>query len=64
MSTGIIITIAVFLFMVISFSLNKIPMGRRGSSEEIANGIVFLASDEASYITGHCLDINGGIIMM
>jgi 3-oxoacyl-[acyl-carrier protein] reductase len=45
-------------------TLNKIPMGRRGLSEEIANGIVFLASDEASYITGHCLDINGGIIMM
>ncbi|MCF0149797.1 MAG: SDR family oxidoreductase [Firmicutes bacterium] len=45
-------------------TLTKIPLHRRGTSEEIANGIVFLASDEASYITGHCLDINGGIFML
>ncbi len=45
-------------------TLNKIPLRRRGESEEIADGILFLASDQASYITGHCLDINGGFIMM
>lgn len=45
-------------------TLTKIPLHRRGTSEEIANGIVFLASDEASYITGHCLDINGGLFML
>lgn len=41
----------------------RIPMGRMGSDREIAVGIRFLASDEASYITGHVLDINGGLYM-
>lgn len=45
-------------------TLAKIPLHRRGTSEEVANGILFLASEEAGYITGHCLDINGGFIMM
>jgi len=36
------------------------PMGRRGTPEEIANGACFLASDEASYITGHLLYVDGG----
>ncbi len=45
-------------------TLRKIPAGRRGRNEEVAAGILFLASEEASYITGHCLDINGGSIMM
>ena len=40
-----------------------IPMGRRGEREEIAAGIVFLSSPEASYITGVNLDINGGAYM-
>lgn len=39
------------------------PMGRWGRPEEVASGIVFLASDEASFITGACLDINGGLLM-
>ena len=38
-------------------TLKKIPAGRRGTSEEIAAGILFMASEEASYVTGHCLDI-------
>ena len=38
----------------------EVPMGRLGSSEELANAIVFIASDEASYMTGHILDIDGG----
>src|SRR6202165_1459997 len=37
-----------------------VPMGRLGLSEELANAIVFLASDQASYITGHFLNVDGG----
>ena len=42
-------------------TLSKIPSGRMGKPSEIANGVVFLASDEASYITGHTLSVNGGM---
>lgn len=41
----------------------RIPLGRMGNDREIAVGVCFLASDEASYITGHVLDINGGLYM-
>ena len=37
-----------------------VPMGRLGLSEEVANAIVFIASDEASFITGHILNVDGG----
>src|SRR4030088_1206534 len=37
-----------------------VPMGRLGLSEELANAIVFIASDEASFITGHVLHVDGG----
>ncbi len=43
--------------------LNKIPAGAMGSAAEIASGVAFLASAEASYITGHTLHINGGMLM-
>ncbi|AGJ99247.1 3-oxoacyl-(Acyl-carrier-protein) reductase [Wolbachia endosymbiont of Drosophila simulans wNo] len=43
--------------------LDNIPMKRMGTGEEIAAGILFLASDEAKYITGHVLNINGGLFM-
>ena len=39
------------------------PMGRLGTSEEIADAIVFLASDEASFIQGQMLEVNGGFLM-
>jgi 3-oxoacyl-[acyl-carrier protein] reductase len=39
----------------------RIPLGRMGSPKEIAAAIVFLASDEAGYITGHVLNVNGGM---
>lgn len=39
------------------------PLGRFGRAEEVANSVLFLASDHASYITGVCLDINGGTLM-
>jgi NAD(P)-dependent dehydrogenase (short-subunit alcohol dehydrogenase family) len=38
-----------------------VPMGRLGLSEEMANAIVFIASDEASFITGHILNVDGGL---
>jgi|ERR1700676_4075872 len=38
-----------------------VPMNRLGLAEEMANGIVFVASDEASFITGHILNIDGGL---
>ena len=38
----------------------EVPMGRLGRSEELANAIVFIASDEASFITGHILNVDGG----
>jgi 3-oxoacyl-[acyl-carrier protein] reductase len=40
-----------------------IPLGRMGTDREIATAIVFLASDEAGYITGQVLDVNGGMHM-
>ena len=43
--------------------VSQIPLGRVGKSEDIANAALFLASDEAAYITGICLDVNGGIVM-
>lgn len=41
----------------------QIPMGRQGSDLEVANAVQFLASEEASYITGHVLNVNGGMLM-
>lgn len=43
--------------------LSLIPIGRMGTDQEVANGVRFLASEEASYITGHVLNINGGMFM-
>jgi len=43
--------------------LVNIPLARFGSSEDIAEAVKFLASDGASYITGHVLDVNGGMYM-
>jgi len=38
----------------------QVPLGRLGLSEEVAGGIVFIASDEARFITGHILNVDGG----
>jgi 3-oxoacyl-[acyl-carrier protein] reductase len=44
-------------------ALKLIPLGRVGAPEDVANAVAFLASDEASYITGHVLNVNGGMLM-
>jgi 3-oxoacyl-[acyl-carrier protein] reductase len=44
-------------------ALKAIPLGRVGTPEDVAHAVAFLASDEASYITGHVLSINGGMLM-
>jgi 3-oxoacyl-[acyl-carrier protein] reductase len=41
----------------------RIPLGRMGSARDVAAAIVFLASEEAGYITGHVLDVNGGMYL-
>lgn len=43
--------------------LTQIPLGRAGTDQDIANAVRFLASDDAAYITGHVLDVNGGMYM-
>ena len=43
--------------------LERIPMGRVGLDREVAFGVRFLASDEAGYVTGQVLHINGGLYM-
>jgi 3-oxoacyl-[acyl-carrier protein] reductase len=43
--------------------LARIPLGRMGTDAEVAAAIVFLASEEAGYITGTVLDVNGGLRM-
>ena len=43
--------------------LSKVPAGRAGTPEEVAAAVVFLASNEAAYVTGQTLHINGGMAM-
>ncbi len=44
-------------------ALDRIPMNRAGSSEDVARAVLFLASDAAAYITGHTLTVDGGLAM-
>jgi len=41
----------------------QIPLGRVGTVDDVASAVAFLASDEASYVTGHVLSVNGGMFM-
>ncbi len=42
--------------------LASIPLGRMGSPEDVASAVAFLASDDAGYVTGHTLHVNGGLL--
>ncbi len=44
-------------------ALKMIPLGRVGSDADVAHAVHFLASEEASYVTGHVLNVNGGMLM-
>ncbi|HEX3822755.1 MAG TPA: 3-oxoacyl-[acyl-carrier-protein] reductase [Candidatus Sulfotelmatobacter sp.] len=44
-------------------AVKQIPLGRVGTSDDVANAVAFFASEEASYITGHVLSVNGGMLM-
>lgn len=44
--------------------LGHVPLGRLGDAREVAAAVAFLASEEASYITGHTLHVNGGMAML
>jgi 3-oxoacyl-[acyl-carrier protein] reductase len=45
------------------YSLNEVPMGRVGDPSEIADVALFLASDLSRYVTGQCINVNGGMYM-
>ena len=47
----------------LQYVLSLTPLGRMGRNEEIAHAVLFLASPAASFITGHTLNVNGGILM-
>ena len=44
-------------------ALKVIPLGRAGTDQEVAHAVCFLASPDAGYITGHVLNVNGGMLM-
>ena len=41
----------------------NIPLGRLGEADDVANAVVFLASDQAGYVTGTTLHVNGGLYL-
>lgn len=45
------------------YNVNEVPLGRLGKPHDVAVAVKFLASEEAEYITGEILDVNGGILM-
>jgi len=44
-------------------AIKQIPLGRVGTPEDVAAAVAFLASDHAAYVTGHVLNVNGGMLM-
>jgi 3-oxoacyl-[acyl-carrier protein] reductase len=44
--------------------LGRVPAGRLGTAADVAAAVVFLASDEAQYVTGQTLHVNGGMAMI
>jgi 3-oxoacyl-[acyl-carrier protein] reductase/7-alpha-hydroxysteroid dehydrogenase len=43
--------------------MERIPLGRLGRPDDVANAFVWLASDEASYVTGHSFAVDGGAVI-
>ena len=43
--------------------LSQVPLGRPGTAEDVASAVLFLASDQAEYITGQVVQVNGGMAM-
>lgn len=48
---------------VLDSMVERTPLGRMGRAEDIANAYCWLASDEASFVTGHCLSVDGGVVV-
>ena len=48
---------------VIDHMIAKTPLGRMATAEDIANGVLFLASEKSSFITGQTLKIDGGLVI-
>lgn len=46
------------------FIMSRVPLGRLGFAAEVAAAVAFLASEEAAYVTGHTLHVNGGLAML
>jgi 3-oxoacyl-[acyl-carrier protein] reductase len=43
--------------------LSQVPLGYAGSPRDVAHAVLFLSSEEARYITGHVLNVDGGMVM-
>jgi len=43
--------------------MSIIPLARAGTEQDVAAAVAFLASEDAAYVTGHTLDVNGGMYM-
>ena len=48
---------------VLDYMTSKTPLGRMGKPQDIADGVLFLASDKACFITGQTLKIDGGLVI-
>jgi 3-oxoacyl-[acyl-carrier protein] reductase len=49
---------------ILNWMLGQVPMGRPGTAEEVAGTVAFLASDDAGYLTGQVIKVDGGMVML